>query len=230
MRHIGNPTLHLGESADLSPFTAPDRVTCREDSTRIIPALSGLPLAMSPQTALITGCSRGGIGEALAIDLANRGFHVFAGVRTLAKAPEYVSPSEDGKAKGAMQLILVDVASTDSIRNMVAELKEKLPDGKLDILINNAGIGYTKPVLDADIEDIKRLYDVNFFGILSLTQACIPMLLEAKGKIVNISSIGAVLPLPWNGEASETPCDMCHKLYPDPCREIPKPQHRYLCV
>ena len=148
---------------------------------------------MPKQVALITGCSQGGIGDAMARQFADRGHHVFAAVRNPSRAADY-SNVED------IEVVKLDVTSLESVHNLVADLKSRLPDGnKLDILINNAGFGATGPLIEADLATAKRLYDVNVLGLLAVTQAFAPMLIAANGKVVNISSVGGILAMPWGG-------------------------------
>lgn len=147
---------------------------------------------MSKPTALITGCSQGGIGDALAREFAHRGHHVFAAVRNLDKAAKY-SDLED------IEVVTLDVTSSESINSLVIDLKDRLPEGKLDVLVNNAGIGATCPLVEVDLATVKRLYDVNVLGLLAVTQAFAPLVITAKGKVVNISSVGGILAIPWAG-------------------------------
>ena len=147
---------------------------------------------MPKQVALITGCSQGGIGDAMARQFADRGHHVFAAVRNPSRAADF-SNVED------IDVVTLDVTSLDSVNNLVADLKGRLPEGKLDILINNAGFGATGPLIEADLATAKRLYDVNILGILTVTQAFASMLIAANGKVVNISSVGGILAMPWGG-------------------------------
>ena len=156
---------------------------------------------MSTPSILISGCSKGGIGEALALEFCSRGFRVFAAVRDVAKAPSS-TPRENGSGSdsaGSIEGVLLDVTSTSSIGNLISILNERLPDGRLDILVNNAGFGATGPLIEADMESVRKLYDVNVFGVLALTQACRHLLVKARGKVVNVSSIAGIIPLPWSG-------------------------------
>ncbi|KAJ4380401.1 hypothetical protein N0V85_008760, partial [Neurospora sp. IMI 360204] len=69
--------------------------------------------------------------------------------------------------------------------------------GKLDVLVNNAGADYVMRLLDVDIEDAKRFYDLNVWSVLGMVQAFAPMLIKAKGVVVNLSSVASVMPLAW---------------------------------
>ena len=147
---------------------------------------------MTKPTALITGCSQGGIGDALARQLTNRGYRVFAAVRNPTKEAHF-SNAQD------IDVVTLDVTSSESVDDLVDHLKGRLPEGKLDMLVNCAGFGATGPLIEADLATAKRLYDVNVLGLLAVTQAFVPMLIAAKGRLVNISSIGGLLAMPWGG-------------------------------
>ena len=151
-------------------------------------------MEMSRPTALITGCSQGGIGDALARQLASRGYHVFATVRNPSKAAHFTKEED-------IEVVQLDVTSSGSIDTLVNHLRGHLPDGKLDILVNNAGFGATGPLIEADLATAKQLYDVNVLGLLAMTQAFAPMLIASKGKLVNISSVGGILAMPWTGKS-----------------------------
>lgn len=151
-------------------------------------------ITMSKPTVLVTGCSQGGIGDALVRQFVNRGYHVFAALRNPSKAA-HLRDEKD------VEVVTLDVADSENISNLVAHLKTRLPEGKLDILVNNAGVGATGPLIEVDMEVAKKLYDVNVLGLLAVTQAFAPMLIAAKGKVVNISSVGGILALPWGGKS-----------------------------
>lgn len=85
----------------------------------------------------------------------------------------------------------LDVTSPSSILSAL-EAVHHLTDGQLHFLVNNAGYGYYVPLLDADIEEAKKQYDVNVWGLLAVTQAFFPLLRAAKGMVVNQASISGV--------------------------------------
>ncbi|KFG80768.1 short-chain dehydrogenase/reductase [Metarhizium anisopliae] len=156
------------------------------------------------QSALVTGASRGGLGDALAQELHARGFRVFATARTLPKVQHL-------KDLG-MEVVKMDVADSTSIRNAVAQVAS-LAGNRLDILINNAGTGYQSTLLDADIETARQLFNVNVFGVLDVTQAFGPMLIASKGIIVNAGSVLGRVPMPFCGvyNASKAALDSLSK-------------------
>jgi NAD(P)-dependent dehydrogenase (short-subunit alcohol dehydrogenase family) len=147
---------------------------------------------MSPcKSILITGCSAGGIGATTALVLAKRGHHIFATARTTSKIPEALSSLDN------VTVIPLDVASTSSVAGAVAAVTAS---GRgLDILINNAGAGYAMPVLDIDIDRAKEAFEVNLWGPLRTIQAFADLLIEGRGRVVNISTCGALAKTPWIG-------------------------------
>lgn len=147
------------------------------------------------RSVLITGCSEGGIGSALAQEYHRRGLRVFATVRTLAKAKHLQD--------AGLEVLPLDVADPSTIRGAV-EAVSRLTGGTLDILVNNAGGGYQMPILDADLDEARRLFDVNVWGLLAVTQAFAPLLVASaskggKPRVVNIGSVAGRQPAPWQG-------------------------------
>ncbi|KAI6086954.1 NAD(P)-binding protein [Hypoxylon rubiginosum] len=144
---------------------------------------------MSVKSVLVTGCSAGGIGGAIALNLATSGHHVFATARNTAKiAPELSSLPN-------VTVIQMDVTSSASVTEAAKIVTES---GRgLDALVNNAGGGYGAPILDMDIDKAKRLHEVNVWGVVRCVKAFSDLLIESRGRIVNMSSVGAVVNMPW---------------------------------
>ncbi|KAH7077762.1 hypothetical protein BKA63DRAFT_271518 [Paraphoma chrysanthemicola] len=142
------------------------------------------------KTCLVTGCSSGGVGAAIAEAFAHHGYHVFATARTPSKIPQTLHTSPN------VTVLTLDVTSTVSIVAAVKSVQEK-SGGMLDVLINNAGHSLNTPALDASIEETKKLFNANFFGVLETIQAFQHMLIRAKGCIVNNSSVGGYQPFPF---------------------------------
>ncbi|KAE8453970.1 hypothetical protein EG329_007746 [Mollisiaceae sp. DMI_Dod_QoI] len=140
-------------------------------------------MTSSKRTVLITGCSDGGLGAALAIAFHEAGLHVYATARNPSKMAQLA-------ARG-IETRTLDVLSESSIAKCVSELSS------LDILINNAGASYTMPVSDLSITEAKKLFDLNVWSYLAMTQAFLPLLLKSKGMIVNQTSIASVTTLPF---------------------------------
>ncbi|KAL1861648.1 hypothetical protein Daus18300_008764 [Diaporthe australafricana] len=148
---------------------------------------------MPLKTVLITGCSEGGLGAALAQAFQEQGYHVFATLRDPAKAGSLA-----GEHGTNIDILPLDITSKESI-DACLETVRKRTGGKLDILVNNAGLGSTMPLLHASIEEAKAIYDINVWGTLSLAQAFSPLLLDSKGVIMNISSIVGAANVAWQG-------------------------------
>ncbi|KAI2925485.1 hypothetical protein CBS147320_6178 [Aspergillus niger] len=147
---------------------------------------------MAPlRTVLITGCSANGIGSALAVALANQGHHVFATARSPSKIPSSLTTLSN------VTPLQLDVTSSESVAAAVQAVEQH--GTGLDILINNAGSGYTMPLLDVDLAQAQQVYETNIWGPLRLIQALAPLLISHGGRVVNISSVGAVVPTPWIG-------------------------------
>ena len=146
-----------------------------------------------PKSALITGCSSGGIGYTLVKTLQKRGLIVFATARN----PSKMSGLE--KLEG-VHLLSLDVTNPASIAAAVKVVEAKTK--KLDYLFNNSGQSYIIPVVDVDIEEAKKIFDVNFWGVLRTVQSFIPLLMEAKGTIVTIGAGSGLVHLPYMGNYS----------------------------
>ncbi|KAI1750359.1 putative short-chain dehydrogenases/reductase [Xylaria castorea] len=146
---------------------------------------------MPKKTVLITGCSHGGLGAAMAKVYRAKGFKVFAAVRNAAKAGTLKDTTD-------IEIIELEVTSKESIQGCAREI-EKFTGGSLDILVNNAGVSAVMPLLDLDLNDAKRLYDVNVWAQLAMVQAFAPMLIKAKGTVCNVSSVSGELISAWGG-------------------------------
>jgi NAD(P)-dependent dehydrogenase (short-subunit alcohol dehydrogenase family) len=133
------------------------------------------------QLAVVTGASSG-IGQATAATLAARGFHVLAGVRGDADADRLA-----GERIEPVKLDITDPDQVAAIAERVATDGRRMP---LGALVNNAGIAVNAPVEVIPMREWRHQFDVNFFGHVAVTQALLPALLDAGGRIVNVSSIG----------------------------------------
>lgn len=132
---------------------------------------------------LITGATSG-IGLAMAELFSARGDKVYAAARREAKLPEGVG------------FIPVDVTDEAAAEAAVAAVVGK--EGRLDIIINNAGFGISGAVEFTRLEDAKRQLDVNFFGTVNMTKAALPRMRAAGGgRVINVSSVAAVTPIPF---------------------------------
>ena len=121
-------------------------------------------------------------------------FQVFAGVRT-AEAGERLRKN----ASPMLTPVLIDVTDAASIADCAAKIKEQTGDHGLAGLVNNAGIGVSGPLELVPIEDLRRQLEVNVIGHVAVTQAVLPMLRIAKGRIVNIGSVNGAVATPYLG-------------------------------
>jgi NAD(P)-dependent dehydrogenase (short-subunit alcohol dehydrogenase family) len=142
---------------------------------------------------LITGASSG-IGQACALELDRRGFHVFAGVRSEASA-------ETLRAKASHRLtpVIIDVADSTTIAAAAKLVSESVGNAGLVGLVNNAGIAVPGPLELVPLDSWRRQFEVNVLGQIAVTQALLPLLRKSEGRIVNISSVSGGLALPYMG-------------------------------
>jgi NAD(P)-dependent dehydrogenase (short-subunit alcohol dehydrogenase family) len=144
------------------------------------------------RVVLITGASSG-IGRATAELLASRGYRVFGGVRAPATTRPLVG----------VEFVPLDVRDDTSIKACVEEVCNRA--GRIDVLINNAGINLVGAVEETSISQAQALFDTNVFGVLRMVQAVLPgMRRQGAGQIINISSILGFLPAPFMGVYAST--------------------------
>ena len=148
---------------------------------------------MPKGTVLVTGASSG-IGRASALLLSENGFRVFAAVRKTVDGERLQADCGPG-----LHPVIMDVTDGGSIQAAVARVSEQLAGGNLDGLVNIAGIGLAAPLEYVTQDELRRLFDVNVFGQLAVTQAFLPMLHRSRGRIVNMSSVGAHIAIPFGG-------------------------------
>jgi NAD(P)-dependent dehydrogenase (short-subunit alcohol dehydrogenase family) len=141
-------------------------------------------------SVLVTGASRG-IGRAVALRLAERGWEVYAGVRR----------REDAEALAADSSRISPLVLDVTDERQIAALDEALPQA-LDAVINNAGIVVDGPVEAIPLEDLRRQLDVNVVAQIAVTQAVLPRLRRSRGRAVFVSSISGRAVTPWLGAYS----------------------------
>jgi short-subunit dehydrogenase len=138
----------------------------------------------SRPVAIVTGAS-GGIGEATARALHTAGYRVFG---TSRRPPATRSPG--------IEYLASDVTSDESVQDAVAEVLSKA--GRIDLLVNNAGVGLLGGAEESSLEQAKSLFEVNLFGLIRMTKAVLPtMRRQRAGRIVNISSVMGLIPAPF---------------------------------
>ena len=146
------------------------------------------------QNVVITGTSTG-VGFESAILFAKNNYKVYATMRNLEKA---VALQQRITAENLdVEILPLDVTKVDSIRTAIETIVEK--DGKIDVLINNAGAGYAKTTEQASEEEIRWVTEVNYLGTVFCTQAVLPhMRKQRSGRIINITSVGGLVGQPFN--------------------------------
>jgi len=149
--------------------------------------------SMTPPTVVITGASTG-IGEASALEMDRRGFRVFAGVRSPSAAEKLRA-----KASSRLTAVTIDVTDIASIAAAVDMVATAVGDTGLAGLVNNAGIVVPGPLEAVPIDALRRQLEVNVIGHVAVTQAFLPLLRKARGRVVNISSMNGGLSVPCLG-------------------------------
>jgi NAD(P)-dependent dehydrogenase (short-subunit alcohol dehydrogenase family) len=142
---------------------------------------------------VITGASTG-IGQACALLLDREGWRVFAGVRREADG-------ERLRAQAGKRLVpvILDVTDEGSVSAAAERIRGELGAGGLKGLVNNAGIAVSGPLEFVPLDDWRRQLEVNVIGVVAVTQAFLPLLREAKGRIVNMGSVGGRSSTPFVG-------------------------------
>jgi len=148
-------------------------------------------MKLKDKVAIITGASSG-IGKALAISMAGEGAKLVLGARSKAKLDELVTDiTYRGHEAIAVQ---TDVSIENDCKSLILSAVEKY--GKVDILVNNAGISMRALFNDTDVDVIRKLMDINFFGMVYCTKYALPYLLKTGGSVVGVSSIAGYKGLP----------------------------------
>lgn len=151
------------------------------------------------RVALVTGASSG-IGKAAAAALSAEGFRVFGTSRraisnSASGLPDAAGPSDVAKLAG-VEMIRVDVTDDSSVDTAIEEIIRRT--GRIDVLVNNAGIGIAGGAEESSIAQAQMLFDTNLFGVIRLIRAVLPHMRERKsGRIINVSSVLGFLPAPY---------------------------------
>ncbi|KAB8258893.1 hypothetical protein BDV32DRAFT_150977 [Aspergillus pseudonomiae] len=138
------------------------------------------------RSVLITGCSPGGIGNALAREFHQQGLRVFATARD-------TETLQSLAALGIETLSLI-VDDERSVQSCYAEVRERLGEKGLDYLVNNAGRNYTVPAMEVDLAEARATFETNLFSVINMCQTFLPLLKKTQGTIVQIGSIAGVIP------------------------------------
>lgn len=140
---------------------------------------------------LVTGASSG-IGQATALLLDRSGFTVYAGVMSDAEAEELRAAASE-----RLRPVTIDVTDRSSIGAATEQASAEVGERGLARLVNNAGIAAAGPLEYVDLDRIRSVFEVNVFGLPAVTQAFAPLLRQGRGRVVNVSSVGAWISLPF---------------------------------
>ena len=154
------------------------------------------------RSAAITGAG-GGLGRDIALGLAAKGYIVFGTAISAAEVQDLKQASG-----GRVSLAVCDITNEQAVKVWAAGVSEALGGAGLDLLINNAGILTPGPLEVLSLDAIRHEFDVNVFGALSVMNAFLPALRTAHGRIVQISTWTASLPLPFNGPSGASKAAM----------------------
>jgi len=144
-------------------------------------------------TIVVTGASKG-IGRATALLLDKQGFTVLAGVRSQADGDQLRQA-----ASSRLQPVIVDITNPAQVAQLAETVRQVVGQNGLDGLVNNAGIAVAAPLEFLPMDEFRRQIEVNLTGHLMVIQALLPCIRQAKGRIINISSIGGRLAGPMLG-------------------------------
>ena len=156
----------------------------------------------SGRSAAITGAG-GGLGRDIALQLGAKGYVVFGTAFTPAEVQELKEASG-----GRVSLVVCDITKPEAVKAWTRGVSDALGDTGLDLLINNAGILTPGPIELLPLDAIRREFDVNVFGALSVINAFLPALRKARGRIVQVSTWTASVPLPFNGPSGASKAAM----------------------
>lgn len=145
------------------------------------------------KSVVITGASSG-IGRASVARMVANGWQVFATVRKAADGEQLRADFP-----GSVVPLILDVRDHAAISAAAATVTAMLNGRGLDGLVNVAGIGVIRPVEYISSEDLRESFEINVFGQVEITEAFLPLIRQAKGRIVNISSVGAHFGIPFGG-------------------------------
>jgi len=156
-------------------------------------------MTQTKQTVLITG-GTDGLGKSAALHLAEHGYRVFAAGRSVEKRAELDRLAAQKNL--ALETLELDVCDSDSVQRAVQSVLEK---STIDVLINNAGVGYMAVVEELRLEDFRQQFETNLFGVLRVTQSVLPHMRERRrGRILMMSSVAGLVSPPTYGAYSSS--------------------------
>jgi len=150
------------------------------------------------KSVVITGASSG-IGRSCVTKMQRDGWRVFATVRK-------ASDQQKLQAEPGVVPIIMDVEDASSIKSAVEQIESQLQGSGLDGLVNCAGIGMVRPLEYATLDDLRKIFEINVFGQIAITQALCSALRKRRGRVVNITSVGVNLAIPFGGLLNASKC------------------------
>ncbi|MEU0545993.1 SDR family oxidoreductase [Nocardia sp. NPDC005978] len=149
----------------------------------------------SSKIVLITGTSSG-IGLAAAVAAADAGWHTVATMRDTGRGDDLRAAAERAGVTERLQIEELDVTEPDSIASCLKKVVAE--HGRLDAVVNNAGAGFVGTVEQMGMDVIRKSMEVNYFGVVEVTRAAMPLLRESGGRIITVTSVGGVIGQPFN--------------------------------
>src|SRR6266436_5232796 len=156
----------------------------------------------SGRSVAVTGAG-GGLGRDLALQLAAKGYIVFGTAFATAEVQDLKEASG-----GRVSLMVCDITKPEAVKAWAGGVSDALGDAGLNLLINNAGILTPGPIEVLPLDAIRREFDVNVFGALSVINSFLSALRKARGRIVQVSTWTASVPLPFNGPSGASKAAM----------------------
>ncbi|WP_095084966.1 SDR family NAD(P)-dependent oxidoreductase [Mesorhizobium sophorae] len=156
----------------------------------------------SGRSVAVTGAG-GGLGRDIALGLAAKGYIVFGTAMSAAEVQDLKDASG-----GRVSLTVCDMTRQEAVKAWAGGVSDALGNAGLDLLINNAGILTPGPIEVLPLDAVRREFDVNVFGALSVINAFLPALRKARGRIVQVSTWTASVPLPFNGPSGASKAAM----------------------
>lgn len=143
------------------------------------------------KSVVITGASSG-IGRSCVSQMNRAGWQVFATVRKAADRDKL-------RAEAGVIPVMMDVEDDSSIKTAVEEIESELQGQGMDGLVNCAGIGMVRPLEYATLKDVRQIFEINVFGQIAITQSLCGLLRKNRGRVVNITSVGVNIAIPFGG-------------------------------
>ena len=145
---------------------------------------------------LVTGTSSG-IGRAATFTLAENGYRILAAVRKQEDIESLLAEAGTRRVVGFVEPIILDVTDAGQIAAAVDIVRAKIAaGGRLHAIINNAGAQWAGPIETMPLSEWRSQFDVTFFGPIALTQQLLPQLRASHGRVINVTSIGGIMPGP----------------------------------